>query len=79
MGFVVVEALSCSTPVLASAGVGASDYLPEAWRVATYDIDEWVRKIRALNDEATEVAERAFEEENLNIESSYFEETALRI
>lgn len=79
IGFVVVEALSCSTPVLAGVGAGASDYLPKAWRVATYDVDEWTRKIEALGDNDVHLAEKTFEHENLDIASPYFKETAQRI
>jgi glycosyltransferase involved in cell wall biosynthesis len=79
VGFVVVEALSSSTPVLAYAGVGASDYLPEAWRIRTHSVNDWVRKIRALGDSDVALAGRTFELENLNVESPYFRETAQKI
>jgi glycosyltransferase involved in cell wall biosynthesis len=79
IGFVVVEALASSTPVLASAGVGASDYLPKAWRVETNRVDEWVRKIDALSDEDVKLAEKTFEQENLNVDSPYFREIAQKI
>jgi glycosyltransferase involved in cell wall biosynthesis len=79
VGFVVVEALASSTPVLASAGVGASDYLPETWRVGTRRVGEWVRKIGALSDDDVRLAEKTFEQENLDIESSYFRETGQMI
>jgi len=79
VGFVVVEALASSTPVLASAGVGGSDYLPETWRVTTNRVEEWVQKVEALSDGDVRVAEKTFEQENLNIESPYFREIAKKI
>jgi glycosyltransferase involved in cell wall biosynthesis len=79
VGFVVVEALACSTPVLAGVGAGASDYLPEPWRVAGYDVTEWTRKIESLGSDDVHIAEKTFEQENLNIESPYFEEAAKHI
>jgi glycosyltransferase involved in cell wall biosynthesis len=79
IGFAIVEALSTSTPVISSVGVGASDYLPKPWRMATHDLSDWVQTIDRISDHDLEVAEDTFERENLDIESPYFRQTAERL
>jgi glycosyltransferase involved in cell wall biosynthesis len=79
VGFVIVEALSTQTPVISSVGVGASDFLPKPWRVATHDLNDWAQTIGGISDQDLKVAENTFEQENLNIESPYFRRTAERL
>lgn len=79
IGFVIVEALSTSTPVISSIGAGGSDYLPKSWRMATHDLSDWTRTIERMSDHDSKVAEDTFERENLNIESPYFQRTAERL
>ncbi|MFH1470375.1 MAG: glycosyltransferase [Candidatus Micrarchaeota archaeon] len=73
IGFVLVEALSCGAPVIASENVGASDYLPSEWKVRGYKIDEWVERLKGIGPESSKLAEEVFEKEMLDIESPYFE------
>lgn len=79
VGFVIIEALSTSTPVISSVGVGVSDYLPKPWRVATHDLGIWAQTIDRISDRDLKVAENTFERENLNIESPFFRQTAERL
>ncbi|MDO8554723.1 MAG: glycosyltransferase family 4 protein [Candidatus Micrarchaeota archaeon] len=76
IGFVVVEALSTSTPVLASVNAGASDFLPIKWIMKDFLVKNWVNAIRNINDVSVKEAEGIFEAENLNIDSAYFETIA---
>ncbi len=78
IGFVIIEALSASTPVIASKAAGASDFLPEEWQVGGYEPGEWAKRLSsALGD--TKKAGEVFEKENLNIESPYFKEAAKKM
>jgi len=76
IGFTMIEALSVSTPVLASASTGASDYLPRAWVFNDYDLDRWANGIKGINSEDLSVARQIFEEEHLNINDKYFKSVA---
>ncbi|MFH1447915.1 MAG: glycosyltransferase [Candidatus Micrarchaeota archaeon] len=76
IAFVIVEALSTSTPVLASESVGASDYLPAKWRMSDYGVKRWADAIRNIDSESIKEAEETFTRENLNIDSQYFNKSA---
>ncbi|PIZ98269.1 hypothetical protein COX84_02180, partial [Candidatus Micrarchaeota archaeon CG_4_10_14_0_2_um_filter_49_7] len=79
IGFVVVEALSAQTPVLASRGVGTSDYLPAEWIADPANKNEWVaktQKILSNLEQNARLAETTFEKEHLNIEDPYFRQAA---
>ena len=76
IGFVIIEALSASTPVLASVNAGASGFLPDNWAIKGHGAEDWVNAIKNLDDSSIKTAERTFEEENLNIESLYFKKVA---
>jgi glycosyltransferase involved in cell wall biosynthesis len=79
IGFVVIEALSRQTPVLASKNAGASDFLPRKWAAEPGNKKEWMEKIRKIlnaQQESIKLAEKTFEKEHLNINDPYFREVA---
>jgi glycosyltransferase involved in cell wall biosynthesis len=78
IGFVIIEALSTSTPVLASDNAGASDYLPKDWRLGGYDVREWVKAARKVSGD-TAGASCVFESENLDVDCDYFGRMAKRM
>ncbi len=78
IGFVVVEALSRATPVLATTSTGASDYLPEEWRMKSFDVNKWVKKINDVRGDTLK-ARKVFKREHLNIEDKLFKEISERI
>jgi len=76
IGFVIVEALSTSTPVISSYGAGASDYLPKDWVVDSVDEAEWIRKIKGVLENLegnVRLAKETFENEHLDIDDPYFD------
>ncbi len=79
IGFVVVEALSRGTPVLATTSTGASDYLPEEWRMKTFKVEEWVKRIEGISNEDRKRAKETFKKEHLDIDDKYFERIAKEI
>jgi len=48
IGFVVIEALACQTPVVCSEGVGASDYLPKECVMKGFNAQEWVNAVKRV-------------------------------
>jgi glycosyltransferase involved in cell wall biosynthesis len=78
IGFVIIEALSRSTPVVASVNVGASDYLPKEWTVENYDVGEWAAKAASAGGDA-EKAAGVFESEHLGINDPYFDEISEKL
>jgi glycosyltransferase involved in cell wall biosynthesis len=79
IGFVIVEALSRQTPVIASKGTGASDFLPADWAVEDFDESKWaarIEKILKKQDESVAFAGQLFEKEHLNQADPYFTEIA---
>lgn len=76
VGFVVIEALSTSTPVLASASAGASDYLPNEWVIKDYDVNHWVNKIKRIDSGDLSIAQQTFKKEHLDINDVYFKSVA---
>ena len=79
IGHVIIEALSTQTPVLASSGAGASDFLPKEWIASPKNEQEWIEKTKAIlenQEESIRKAEEVFEKEHLNIEDPYFEKVA---
>lgn len=78
IGYVIIESLSFSTPVLTTKSVGASDFLPKEW-VLDLDVKKWINKMENINEEDYRKAEEVFERENLNIESPYFEEVKKKV
>lgn len=79
IGHVIIEALSAQTPVLASSGAGASDFLPKEWVLDPKDEDAWVEKVRHIlshQKESIKKAEKIFEKEHLDIDDPYFEKIA---
>jgi glycosyltransferase involved in cell wall biosynthesis len=79
IGFVVIEALSTQTPVLASKNAGASDFLPKEWVAKPSREAEWEEKMRKIlgNQEASiKLAEKTFEKEHLDIVDPYFAKVA---
>ena len=82
IGFVIIEALSTSTPVISSSSAGASDFLPKEWVLNTFDINAWKKKIEEIivnNEENVHKANETFIRENLDIESPYFDKVAKQI
>lgn len=78
IGFVIIEALASGTPVLASTGAGASDYLPKDWKLSGTEKDEWIHAALRISGDTKRVAS-VLESEHLDVESPYFEETAKRM
>jgi glycosyltransferase involved in cell wall biosynthesis len=79
IGHVIIEALSTQTPVLASSGAGASDFLPKEWVASPKDEQEWIQKTKYIlehQEESIKKAEEIFEKEHLNIDDPYFEKVA---
>lgn len=79
VGFVIIEALSMSTPCLASTATGSSDYLPKEWTVDIYDELVWVEKVKKIIEnleQNVKIAEKIFENEHLNIDDEYFYKVA---
>lgn len=79
IGFVIIEALSRQTPVLASKNAGASCFLPKEWVAEPGNKEEWVEKTRKILErmqESTKLAEKTFESEHLDIKDGYFEKAA---
>ena|GEM_PF-5834140 len=79
VGVVIPEALSFSIPVVASAGTGASDYLPTEWVVDGFNENNWISKVQEvlrLGEESIAKAKEAFENEHLDITDPYFKETS---
>ncbi len=82
IGFVVTEALSASTPVLASARVGAASFLPEKWVVRGFGEEEWEGRLREVIGDGSEsiaLAKEVFKKEHLDIEDPYFSEISARL
>lgn len=79
IGFVVIEALSRSTPALTTVYTGASDYLPNEWKMKTFDLHEWIKKIRSINNKDTLKAKYIFKKEHLDINNAYYKKIAERI
>lgn len=79
IGYVIIEALSTQTPVIASSGAGASDFLSREWVLDPKDEEAWVKKVRYVlqhQEESIKKAEETFEKEHLNIDDPYFEKVA---
>ncbi|MEM4359977.1 MAG: glycosyltransferase family 4 protein [Candidatus Bilamarchaeaceae archaeon] len=79
VGFVVVEALSTSTPVLVSSSTGVADFLPKDWVIDKPDVQKWIEKIEQMTrnlDKNIKLAESTFENEHLNLDDRYFDEIA---
>ena len=79
---VVVEALSCSTPVLASSSTGASDFLPEEWKMRSFNINDWTERVSSILEREKENIDKAsstFQSEHLNISDRYFEDKSKKV
>lgn len=79
VGFVIIEALSTQTPVLASRGAGASDYLPGEWVADPGDWRDWLSKAKSIiqnQDASTKKADEIFTTEHLDISDRYFRDIA---
>jgi len=74
IGQVIIEALSTSTPVLASSNTGASSFLPSDWIMKTFDEEVWIDRIKhilANQEDSIAQAGLVFEKEHLNSSDPY--------
>ncbi len=79
IALVIIEALSTQTPVLASFGAGASDFLPKKWILDPLVESDWINKTKAILEhqkEAISEAEQIFKKEHLDIADPYFEKVS---
>ena len=77
IAFVIVEALSASVPVIASPGVGASDFLQANWVMKDFLETSWAGKIHEIieNQNASiELARQAYESNHLDLSDPYFKD-----
>ncbi len=68
--FVIVEALSCGTPVIVYKDIGLAPELPDRWVVEENRLEAWIEKITNIDDQDVKIAEKLFE--NYDIEGKNY-------
>lgn len=70
--FVIIEALSCSTPVVTYKDIGLAPELPDHWVVKENKLERWIETIENINDQDIRLAEEMFK--NYDIEGKNYKE-----
>ncbi len=82
IGYCVLEALSCGTPVVTTSLAGTSDYLPKGWVIDSFDTLKWQNAIESICEDeskARTLARKAFVDGKLELDGPYFRELVNRL